>query len=291
MGTSLQAARLTHIPVEQNESRAEQPVVILLRKQVCFGASLIKVLKQWCTVEGLSPSDHSKYKILTSKASSEGLLQSEGFSASESAFAPMQPMQLQFPLFLHFIKVLSKRCLGWLLKAMKVHRASGKNRKFLPTLPKSEAGVEHTSAAGKLGVCVSNHMPDILQRRHVVRAEDQSERSFPVTGLKRYCQSRIHPFCFTASARCIWPTGNQHGDAQACPSTAGTVNSHWGTTLRDRAVPHHPHKPPRLGSGQKWQRFLWWQTSPQRCSLGQKLNLSVTTRATYGWLSWWQREP
>lgn len=105
-----------------------------------------------------------------------------------------------------------------MLKAMKVHRVSGKNRKFLRTLPKSEAGVEHINAAGKLGVCVSNHMPDILQRRHVVRAEDQSERSFPVTGLKRYCQSRIHPFCFTVSARCILPMGNQHGDAQACLS-------------------------------------------------------------------------
>lgn len=41
MGTRSQAARLKHTPVEQYESRTEHPVVLLPRKQVCFGTSLI----------------------------------------------------------------------------------------------------------------------------------------------------------------------------------------------------------------------------------------------------------
>lgn len=79
--------------------------------------------------------------------------------------------------------------------------------------------------------------------------------SFTIAGLKHTTAVRAgfthFALLFLHAASCPWETSTE--EAQASPSMAETVNSHWRIILRGRAVPqhlqvwtHHPHKPPQI---------------------------------------------
>lgn len=107
--------------------------------------------------------------------------------------------------------------------------------------------------------------------------------SFTIAGLKHTTAVRAgfthFALLFLHAASCPWETSTE--EAQASPSMAETVNSHLKNNFERQSCPTAPTgvntSSPQAPPDQRWQRLPWWQTSPQHCSLGQKL-MSVSDR-------------